>query len=561
VTDGVTDAATLAVAEGLAEIAALLGLRRGERFRSRAFRTAARTVAALPLPVSALTAEERRRLDGVGASVDRAIGELLEGGTSSYLERLRADEPAGVGRLVQVVGIAPRTARALSAAGITDLDRLAAAVDDGTLGRFVKERTAEVVADGLRRVDLVAAGRPVLRQARLESEAWARAMAALPGVARADAAGDARRGVAQPAALAVRVVHDDGTAPADVVADLLTLPRVVRGLDGAAGAGASRTAGGPGPVVVLVSSGRRLDVHLAAPAAAGTALVVATGSAAHVAAVRERGLATAADEAAAYRTAGLDAPPPPLREAAPPDVPGRLLRQADVRGDGHVHTDWSGDGHDPIDALAAAAAARGYDWIALTDHAVDLTMNGLTREALLHRDHAIEAARERHLDVVLLKGLELNIGVDGGLDYDLETLLGQDWCVASIHSLFQRPSAVQTERILAAVAHPAVDAIGHPTGRLLGVRPGYEVDVHAIAQACAETGTALEVNGSPRRLDLDAGWVAVAVAAGAPLLLSSDAHRVAELDHMAEAVLTAQRGGAPVELVRNAGDPPRRTAG
>jgi DNA polymerase (family 10) len=524
-------------------------------------------MAGLPLPVSELAAADRLRLAGIGPAIDRVVAEHLEHGASSYLADLRAGEPPGVGQLVQVMGVSAAVARALAGRGVTDLAGLAAAVTDGSVREVpgVGERTAEVIADGIGRLELVADGRPVLRAARLEAEGWARDVAALDGVDRVEVAGDVRRGVPRPAALHLVAVLAPAADPTAVARAVLTAEGSLRPLCpvGCACPACAEGAHPPGGLAaaleLLTTRGRRLGVHLTAPAAAGTALVEATGSAGHVAWLRERGLAAdAADEVAAYRSAGLAVVPPPLRELDAPPAPGRLVELADLRGDGHVHTEWSGDGHDPIDELARAATARGYDWIAFTDHAVDLTMNGLTREALRRRDAAIEAARDRHPDLVLLRGLELNIGLDGGLDYDLETLLGQDWCVASIHSVFQRPAAVQTERILAAVAHPAVDAIGHPVGRLLGRRPGYAIDVTAIAQAAAETGTALEVNGSPLRLDLDAELVAIAVAAGAPLVLSSDAHRARELDYVTEAVLTAQRGGAPVDLVRNAGDPPAR---
>ena len=531
-----------AVADDLVEIAAILSTRRGERFRARAFRTAGRMVAALPVAVDRLGEEELRALDGVGDAVARAIRSHLSDGVSGYLARLREEEPDGFGQLVQVMGVSTKLARELSSRGVVDRVGLAALVAGGEILDVpgVRERTAEVIADGLGRIDHRGAGLPVLRQARLEADRWAVALGGLPGVARAVVAGQVRRGVQQPSALELLAVCTDPIAQVAVA--------VCEHDD------CIRTLADTGDRVdLLTSAGRHLVVHLTDERSAGSALVVATGSEAHVRVLRERGMDdTAPDEPTAYALAGATPVPPPLREVDGPPVPDRLVTLADVVGDGHVHTEWSGDGHDSIDVLATAAVARGYEWIALTDHAENLTMNGLTREALRRRDAAIDAARERHPDVRLLKGLELNIGLDGGLDYDEETLLGQDWCVASVHSVFQRPEPVQTDRILAAVAHPAVHAIGHPVGRLLGMRPGYRIDIHTIAEAAAETGTALEVNGSPRRLDLDAEMVAIAVAAGATLVLDSDAHRARELDYVVEAVLTAQRGGAPLHLIRNA---------
>lgn len=540
----------LAIAADFAEIAALLSLRRGERYRARAFRNAARLIAGLPVPIMLLDEADRLRLDGIGTTIARAIQQHLDDGCSHYLRELRRREPDGVGVLLQVMGVSVTLARRLSAAGITDVATLRAAVGDGSIRRIggVGERTAEVIADGIGRLDLKAAARPVLREARLAAAEWAAQIATDPDVQQVVVAGDARRGVAQPDGLRLLVVHSPDAEGPTLAERLMALPGALRAIPSP-----------DGTLSMLTTSGRHLIIDLASPERAGTALVVATGSHAHVQALWAAGMADAADEAAAYRSAGADLRPPPLRERNAPPIPDDLVTLADLSGDGHVHSDWSGDGHDSIDALARAARARGYRWLAITDHAENLTMNGLTREQLQRRDAAIADARPRHPDLRLMAGLELNIGIDGSVDYDPETLAAQDWCVASIHSLFQRREAVQTQRILSAMANPAVDAIGHPFGRMLGVRPGYRIDLHAIAEAAAATDTALEVNGSPRRLDLDAEMVAVAVAAGAPLVIHSDAHSVGELDYVVEATLTAQRGGAPRSAVRNArGEPPRR---
>ncbi len=221
-----------------------------------------------------------------------------------------------------------------------------------------------------------------------------------------------------------------------------------------------------------------------------------------------------------------------------------------------MHSDWSRDGRDGLERIAAAAAARGLAYVAVTDHAEDLAINGMSRDAVRARRAALAEVQARHPQVRLLDAAELNIGLDGGLDYDPEFLLAFDLCVASVHSHMDRPVAVQTDRILAAIASPAVTVIGHPTGRILGHRPGYAIELEAIAQAAAATGTALEVNGSPRRLDLSAEMVRIALGAGATLALSSDAHAVGELDYLHNAVATARRGWATPATSSTPAPPP-----
>jgi DNA polymerase (family 10) len=224
-----------------------------------------------------------------------------------------------------------------------------------------------------------------------------------------------------------------------------------------------------------------------------------------------------------------------------------------LRGDLHGHSDWSGDGKATLDEMVEAAAARGYAYWAVTDHAEDLTMNGVTRAGMLERRAAIARLQEQ-TGLRILDGAELNIAIDGGLDYDRDFLLAFDWCVASVHTLMTRPEKEQTARIMAAMEHPAVHAIGHPTGRKIGKRPGYDLDFDAICDAARETGTALEVNASPRRLDLSGEMVRRAVEAGVTLTISCDAHTVGDLHSMRYGVATAQRGWARADDVLNTHD-------
>jgi DNA polymerase (family 10) len=326
---------------------------------------------------------------------------------------------------------------------------------------------------------------------------------------------------------------------------------------------------------VLLRGGLQVDLRVVEPTAWGAALVYFTGSKAHNVRIRERAVRrglmvneygvfereggrrlAGKRERDVYESLGLAEIPATLREdtgEVEAAAAGRLptvVTVADVRGDLHLHSDWSGDGKASLAEMLEAAAARGYAYVAVTDHAENLPMNGLSRERMLARRRAIAELQAR-VDLRILDGAELNIGIDGSLDYDEDFLAGFDFCVASVHTLFQRPAAEQTERIVRALEHPAVNVLGHPTGRLIGRRPGYEIDLDAIVDAAVATGTAIEVNGSPRRLDLGGDLVRRALERGATLAISSDAHSIGDLASIRYGVATAQRGWATPDRVLN----------
>ena len=557
------DPSNTALAADFSEIAALLRASRADRFRVRAYERAARVLRALPVAVADLDAAEVRALSGIGPAMAGVLVERLASGRIGMLEELRAQEPPGFGALVDLPLIGLRDARRLAAAhGIRDVAALRAAAADAEQLTAFGKRLAARVRESLRREATVADPRLPLARAQREARALADGLAGLPGVEEVLAAGAVRRGVDLVGDFDLVVGVEPGAAGA-VAAALPGSPAVVRALERQACR-----------VRVVTPTGHPALLWTAEQAALGSALLCATGPSDHVARLAERagrrGLElrpdglwqagprrAARDEAAIYDRLGLPPIPPELREddtAVEVAAAGRLpalVRAGDLRGDLHVHTDFSGDGTDSMLEVVRGAAGRGYDYIALTDHAENLTINGMPRAAVLARRRTIAEVQQRHPHVRILDAAELNIGLDGALDYDLGFLLDFELGVASVHSHMDRPAAEQTERILSAIAHPAVNVIGHPTGRIIGHRPGYAIDLAAIAQAATETGTALEVNGSPARLDLDAAMIRAAVQAGAMLSLSSDAHSIAELDAIANAVTTARRGWAQASDVLN----------
>jgi len=228
-----------------------------------------------------------------------------------------------------------------------------------------------------------------------------------------------------------------------------------------------------------------------------------------------------------------------------------LVTREDIRGDLHDHTDWSGDGRASLEEMVAGAVERGHAYLGLTDHAENLRINGISREGMLEQRRIVRDLEQQRGDIRLFHGAELNIGVDGSLDYDADFLAGYDWLVASVHSHFTRPVAEQTARVVAAIRHPSVTAIGHLHGRMIGKRPGIELDLEQVLDAAAETGTAIEINCNLRRLDASAEVIREGAGRGVTFVISTDAHSVPELDNLRHGVANARRGGLERDQVAN----------
>jgi len=557
------------VAAQFAEIATLLKLTGADAFRVRAYERSASAIGAAPADLATLDREQMTQLKGIGASTATKIAEYLESGRITMLEDLRAQVPPGLVELIRIPGLGPKTAVLLyTERGIDSLDALRAALETGALQglRGLGAKTLQNLEQAMARLGAKDTGRIPMADAVAIAKELVSRLLAVPGVEDATFAGSLRR---------MRETIGDvdllvsSRNPGPVMAALRD-SNLVREI---VAAGEKKTS-------VILTRGIQADLRVVDPSSWGAALIYFTGSKAHNIRVRERAvrrgvilneyglfdrddpdrLVAGASEAEVYAALDLDEIPPPMREdtgevqaAAAHHLP-RVVRLEDLRGDLHDHSDWSGDGKQTLDALVAGAKVRGYDYVAVTDHGEDLTMNGVPRERMRERAAALRAAQERH-GIRVLAGCELNIALDGGVDYDPDFLLEVfEFCVASVHTLMTRPGAEQTARIVAAMEHPAVNVIGHPTGRMLGKRPGYELDLDAVIEAALRTGTALEVNASPRRLDLSGEMVRRAVEAGALLTISTDAHSTGDLGSMPYGVATAQRGWATPDLVLNTRD-------
>jgi DNA polymerase (family 10) len=353
--------------------------------------------------------------------------------------------------------------------------------------------------------------------------------------------------------------------PAPVMAAFVALPVVAEVL----GRGDTKTS-------VLTQAGMQIDLRVVAPDEHGAAVLYFTGSKSHNIKLRQRALGrgltlneyglchiesgaivAARTEQEIYAALDLAWIPPAMREDT-----GEIERSVEgtlpvaptveeIRGDLHVHTTLSGDGRSPLDELVAHADARGYQYLAITDHGEDLAMNGVSRQDLARQRDDLARLQERHPGLRLLHGCELNIGPTGGLDYDPDFRMQLDWCVAAVHSHFDLGQADQTRRIIKAMEDPAVHAIGHLTGRYIGRRPGIELDIDAVLEAAVETGTAIEINSALDRLDVSADVLRRAHELGVLFLIDTDSHHVSEFERMQWGCLQAARGWLPRERVLN----------
>jgi DNA polymerase (family 10) len=551
----------LIVARLFEEIAQSLEVAGEQGHRLRAYRRAGRSVAALPAPLEQVAADGRlREIPGIGPAMAALITEFLATGAMSTHQRVLAEHPPGLAPLLHARGFGPASVQALfTATGVTNLDQVERAGHDGRLARALGARRSEELL-----AQLPALRNPV-RSLRLKS-AWELALELVDLVgdsARIEVAGAARR-MCETVVGGLDLMAEPTRASAGALLDLVErLPQVV-----------STARRSEHSVTVRLYDAVEVRLILADRSARGGALVWHTGSSAHLARLNElaadRGLRltpaglfkddqrlAASTEADVY--AALDLPwiAPELREdrgeieaALYGSLPD-LIQVSDLKGDLHCHTNET-DGVATLEDMARTARARGYAYMALTDHSRSLTItNGLSLERLQEARRRVELLNAQLAPFTILLGTEMDILEDGGLDYPDETLDSLDYVSASIHSRFKQSEEVMTARILRGIGNPRVHTLNHPHGRLLGIRPSYAVDMPRVIAEAAARGCALEVSGDPARLDLDGGWARRVREAGGRCTISSDAHSTLDFDNIWLAVGSARRGWLEARHVLN----------
>ncbi len=565
------DAATVdneGVATVLDEIADLLELKGENVFRAVTYRAVARAIRDLREPVADLVAQGRlAEIPKCGPSVTEAITQLVATGESVRHAELKRTVPEGLITLLSVPGVGPATARTIySELRITSIDQLEAAARAHRLRELPKIQ-AKTEENILRSIASLRqrTGRTLIHHARTAADAMIATLRDRAGVERISVAGSVRRYRETIGDIDLLVASD---VAAPIMEAFTTAPSVERVL-----------AKGDTKSSVVVGRGLQIDLRVVPPGSWGAALLYFTGSKEHNVRLRgyalkrklllneyglyrvgaeERGQEIAsATEEEVYGKLEMDWIAPELREdhgeidAALAHTLPRLLAQDGIRGDLHTHTSWT-DGRDELGAMVRRAKAKGYAYVAVTDHSPGLGMtNGLSPDRIAARMADVKKLNAELAPFRILVGTEVDIRANGSLDYPDEILRGFDIVSASVHSAFGQSRDVMTKRIIDAIRNPYVTAFSHPTGRLLERRDPYAVDLDAVIAAAKETGTWLEVNGGPERLDLPDVWVRKAIEHGATLVLNSDAHAVEELEWMEYAVANARRGWATAGDVAN----------
>jgi len=551
----------------LAEYAELLVMTGGDPLRARAYEKAARAVAGHPGEVTDLGPAALQRIPGVGKSIAEKVAEITATGTFTALEQLRAEIPAGVLALTRIPALGPKRAFQLHAdLGVSSPAELADAIRAGRLAGL-RGFGSRSEAKLLRGIELLegSGGRVLLDVAARTADTVVAAVRAATGCVRCEYAGSLRRWRETVGDVDVLAAAPDS---APLMAALTGLPQT-----------ADVIASGPTKTSVRTDSGLQVDLRVIPLDCWGAALQYFTGSQAHNVAVRqvavrsklklsEYGLFDAGSgelivsrtEEEVYQRLGMAWIAPPLREDTgeiPAALRGELpdlVTDGDIRGDLHTHTNLT-DGVASLADMVAAARQRGYAYYAITDHAPNLIMQRMTDDKMLAQRDQVRRLGQQMAGsgqpLALLHGTELNIAPDGSVDWDEEFLAGFDMCVASVHSHFDLPRAQMTQRLITACENPRVNIIGHPLTRKIGRRPPIDVDLPAVLRACARTGTALEINAHPARLDLPSEHIRAAKEAGVKFAIDSDAHSVPELANMRYGVGTAQRGWLTADDVIN----------
>jgi DNA polymerase (family X) len=561
------------IAAALEELGILYELDGAVRYRVLAYSTAAKAIRESPVSVAELAAQGRAtEVPGVGKTLAEKIDALIATGDIPAAVKLKAKFPPTLIEVTRVPGVGPKTARRLfeelQIASMEDLKEAA----EAEKVRHVKGLGAKAEENILAALERLGEpgegpGRLLLSKVRPIAEELAVALREHPAANRVEVGGSVRR-------------WGETCKDIDLIAtaeepEALAAHLASHALIAAAGAP------GPNGLRAQTHNGVSVDLRIVPPAAFGNLLQHFTGSKAHNVQLREeavaRGLSvsehgitevesgdveTCETEEAVYRRLGYQYVEPELREgrgelkaARAGELPD-LVELDDVRGDLHSHTTLS-DGRNRLAEMAEAARDRGYAYLAITDHSATHGFgNHVTAEQLWERIEEVRAWNEAHGDAGfrLLSGSEINIGLDGSLDYPDDLVAALDWVVASVHTSFSVSEEQMTARVLAAIENPNVDCIGHLTGRLIGRREPYGIDVEAVAEAAARTQTMIEINGNPNRRDLSDRHARLAADAGVKIVLNTDAHGVETLDNMVYGVATARRAWLTAEEVANTRD-------
>jgi DNA polymerase (family 10) len=556
------------VADLLDEIGDLLELKGENVFRAVTYRAAAREIRDLREPIRAIyEAGHLATIPKVGTSVGEAIAQYLQGGKAKRHEELKAAVPEGLLTLLRVKGVGPATARLINQhLKITTIDELEAAAKDGRLRTLpkIQAKTEENILKSIASLRQ-RTGRSLINFARSAADRMIAHLRETANVGEISVCGSVRRWKETIGDIDILVASDEA---APIMAAFTSAPNVERIL-----------AQGDTKSSVIVERGLQIDLRVVPAASWGAALLYFTGSKEHNVRLRgyalrkklllnEYGLYRVGEEKGGtpvasrteediYAALGMDWIPPELREdhgeidAALAHTLPALVTVEMLKGDLHTHSDWT-DGRDTLPDMVRRARDKGYLYVAVTDHSVGLGMtNGLNLERIAARNKVIAKLNQELAPFRVLIGTEVEIRADGRIDYPDDVLAGFEIVTASIHSAFNQPREQITQRLVGAMRHPLVTAISHPTGRLLERRDPYDVDLDAVIAAAVATGTRLEVNGGPERLDLPDWAVRKAVEAGATLVIDSDAHAVEELDWTEYGAATARRGWATADRVSN----------
>ncbi len=544
----------------LDEIGDMLDILGESTFRVRAYHKAAASVRGLTRPIADIYREGGVKalgeIPGVGSHTALRLEELIATGRLPYYDELREKIPESLTELMVIPGIGPKKAKKIyDTLGVSNLDELTNAIAEHKIEHIpgFGRKTEENILRGIHQYDKMHE-RILLSQAYPIAHKVVGLLAQQPFVDRASTAGSLRRMKETIGDIDLLASSD---RPLKVMEYFTTLPQVAYIL-----------ATGETKSSIIVKNGLQIDLRVVAPDQYGAALQYFTGSKPHNIHLRDiakkRGLKIneygvfesgtdrrlgGRTEEEVYAIMDMETPPPTIREdkgeieAAMRRSLPRLIRQEDIRGDFHVHTKWS-DGVNDIEEMVEMARSLGYRFVTISDHAEKLRIaGGLTKEELQEQLEAIGELKEKYDDIEIFTGMETNIDNDGEVDFGPEVLRKLDVVIGSIHGGFQQSKEQLTRRMVRAIENPYVGIIAHPTGRILGQRPPYDIDLHEVFKAAAATGTFLELNAYPNRLDLKDDHLREARDVyGCKFAINTDAHVAGNMLYMEYGVATAQRG-------------------